>query len=517
MFNYLKQLICGTTDNQQTSADKVELTTNLTDNLAIFKEIFANDDTITYRHFETAGSKKVAGCLIFVDGMVDKEIINDNILLPLMNKEFNLKSGSDTKAKQLIDQIVTSDTITQTADIDQLVGSALYGDTILLLDGLAAGLTLNTKGWKTRSITEPTAELVAKGPRAGFVESILVNVSLIRRRIKSPNLKFEFKDIGSESQTKVCISYIEGIANPKIVQEVIKRLNRIEIDGLVGSNQIEELIKDSPLSPFRTVGFTEKPDKMAANLLDGRVVLLVDGTPVNLTMPFIFMEYFQSPDDYYANYIFATINRFLRYLSFFLSTSIPAIYVSLVTYHQEMIPTPLLVAITASRTAVPFPTIVEVVLLSLIYEILRESGLRLPEPVGGAVSIVGALVLGEAAVQARFVSSPVVIVVALTGISSFINYKMNNILVTVRLVFLLLATVLGLYGYILGVIGLIIHLVSLRSFGIPYMLHLSSFDPQELKDTAIRAPWWYMYTRPKLIAQENRVRKSNIEPQKGRE
>ena len=248
---------------------------------------------------------------------------------------------------------------------------------------------------------------------------------------------------------------------------------------------------------------------MAAKLLEGRIAVIVDGTPLVLTVPFLFVEYFQANEDYYVNFYFASVNRFLRILGFILTTTLPAFYSALVTFHQEMIPTPLLLSIASARRGVPLPTALELFLLLVIFESLREAGSRVPTGIGQTLSIVGALVLGQAAVEAKIVSAPVVIVVALTAINNLMMPRITSTFVIMRIVFLLLASIWGLYGLIFGIIGFLLHLCELRSFGIPYMLHLTSFEPDDFKDTLIRLPWRYMKLRPKLITENNRVRQSS--------
>lgn len=500
----INRKISNKTNNVQ---NNLSLKKSLTDNTTLFKEIFSGDNTIIFRDIQTLNSTRCL--LIFADGMADTKIINDNILYPIMGFSIEQNSASTHLPDILMSKVIVSDDIEKQTDLDMIVGSILYGDTVLLIDGQDEALIINTKGWKTRTIEEPTSERIVKGPREGFIESLAVNISLVKRKIKNPNLKFILKNIGVETKTSVCICYIEGIASPKILNELKNRLDKINIDGILGSNYIEELIADSPFSPFSTTGYTQRPDTVAGKLLEGRIAIIVDGTPVVITIPYIFLEYFQSTEDYYDNYLFASFNRILRYLAFFLSTSVPAIYVSLVTYHQEMIPTPLLLSIGSARDGVPFPTIVEAFAMIIVFDLLREGGIRLPEPIGTAISIVGALVLGQAAVEAKLVSAPIVIVVALTAISAFLIYTLKGAAIIVRFVFLILSGFLGLYGYIFGVIGLFIHLLSLRSFGVPYMLNLGAINPEDVKDTVIRAPWWYMIYRPKLIAAGNPVRQSN--------
>ncbi|WZL72587.1 spore germination protein [Clostridiaceae bacterium 35-E11] len=510
MFRFLRDTFLGKDRKEAIGEEyEVKLKKSLKANQKILKEIFINDDTIIFRDFQTHHPNSIQCTLVFANGMVDKDMIQESILYPMMRSSMKEVTCRLDQLDSFIHKIITSNEVKITQDINVLIGGVLYGDTLLLIDGMNKAVLIDTKGWKMRSINEPTAEVIVKGPREGFIESILINTSLIRRKIKNPHLKFQFKQIGRRTKTNIGICYIEGLVNEKILKELYQRLDKIDIDGVLGSNYIEELIMDSPFSPFRTMGYTERPDVVAAKLLEGRIAMIIDGTPVVSTLPFVFQENFEINEDYYENFIFASINRLLRFLAFFLSTSTPAIYVALTTYHQEMIPTKLLLSIVAAREGVPFPTIVEALGMILIFEILRETGVRLPQPVGETISIVGALVIGEAAVEAKFVSAPMVIVVALTGISAFLIYKMRGTVIVIRTIFLLLAGFLGLYGYIFGVMGLFIHLMGMRSFGIPYMINMSSFNKQEIKDTIIRAPWWYMYYRPKLIGDRNVIRKKD--------
>jgi spore germination protein KA len=353
-------------------------------------------------------------------------------------------------------------------------------------------------------------EKVLRGPKEGFNESIMTNLSLIRRKLKTPDLKFKFREIGVRSKTRICICYIETLANDEILKELEARLDKVDMDIVASSNYIEELIKDCPLSPFKTIGNTERPDVVAAKLAEGRIAIAVDGTPTVLTLPYVFLEYFQSAEDYYDNYYFSSINRLLRCLGEFFTSSIPAIYVAIITYHQEMIPTPLLLSISSARQGVPFPTIIEAIILLFIFEIIREASMRMPTPMGQSISIVGALILGQAAIEARLFSAPMVIVVAATGITGLLNLKLKGATLIIRLILLLLSAFMGLYGYIFGVIGHLIYLFGMSSFGVPYMLEYGSINPVDLKDTFIRAPWWYMILRPKQIAAKNIIRQSVV-------
>ncbi|MCM0647861.1 spore germination protein [Clostridium swellfunianum] len=492
----------------------MEFSNNLNKNVTMLKQIFNGDDTIKFREFENRYNRNLKFCIVFADGMINKEIVDEHIIEKLMNinmENINISGpvSPQTIIDTLIKKVVIAGDLKKNSSLDEVLDGMLYGDTIVLIDGMAEAIIADTKGWPVRAIDEPPSEKAVRGSREGFTESIMTNTTLIRRRIKNKDLKFNFMEIGTKTKTKIAICYVEGLAREEIVKELRNRLSNIDIDGILESEYIEEYIKDAPFSLFKTIGNTESPDVVAGKLLDGRVTVLCDGTPFVLTIPFIFLEYFQVYEDYYNNYIYSSFNRMLRFLAFFLGVSVPALYVAVTAYHQELIQTSLLLSIYSSRLGIPFPIVVEAVIMLIGFEILREAGTRLPKPIGQAVSIVGALILGDAAVNARIISAPMVIVVAATGISSFLIPKMIGVFIVVRFIFLILAALLGLYGYMFGVMGLFIYLVSLRSFGVPYMISISDLKLHDIRDTAIRAPMWLMNVRPKLITK-NKIRQDKI-------
>ncbi|GCD10819.1 spore germination protein [Clostridium tagluense] len=484
----------------------IKLVTSLDENINIIKNIFTNDITVVYRLL-SVGRPNITKCmLIYIDGMANTQLINENIIKPIL-----LSHIADINHSEIMDVLMQEVLLTgnnkKSDVVDDIISGIIYGKTMLFIDGFANAIIIDTIGWETRDISEPQAETIVRGPREGFTESMSLNLTLIRRRVINPNLKFTFMKMGKQTKTQICVCYIEGIAKEPILKELMKRLNDIDIDGILDSGYVEELIKDAPYSPFRTIINTERPDVVVAKLLEGRFAVICDGSPIVLTLPTIFVEVFQSNEDYYDNFLYSSFVRLLRWLCFFISTSTSAIYVALVTFHQELIPTPFLLSIYSARKGTPFPSIVEAMAMMIIFEILKEAGLRMPKQVGGAISIVGALVLGDAAVSARLVSAPIVIITAMTGIASIMLPQVLG-LVEIRIIFLLLSSFLGLYGYIFGVMGLVLHMMSIRSFGIPYMLNVPSFSTQDIKDTAIRAPWWAMYLRPKMFSKnKKRIKK----------
>ncbi|BDR67878.1 spore germination protein [Clostridium tetani] len=507
MANYLKKLLSSKkNENNNISEDNTKeyvIKKSLKENIELFKNnIFPGDNTIIYRQFKNKNSQ-LKFCVIFIDGMVNTEIINENILPQLMNTTVNSKS------KNLIncikEEVLIVNEVKESNRLEDILSSLLMGKSILFIDGFEKVLILNTMQWEKRSIEEPQGESVVKGPREGFNESLITNISLIRRRIKSQELKLQFKEIGVRTKTTICIAYMDDIVNPKILKELENRLNKIDIEGIFSTGTMQELIRDNPMSPFSTIGNTERPDVVASKLLQGRIAILCEGSPTVLTLPYLFIEQFQINEDYYDNFIYASVNRILRVIAFILTITIPAIYVAFTTFHKEMIPIKLAFSIYLAREGVPLPTSIEAILMVITFEIIREAGIRLPKHIGSTVSIVGALVLGDAAVNAKFVSAPIVIVAAIAGISELVLYELRTAIVIWRFIFLILASILGLYGVIFAGMALVIQLMSIKTFGIPYMLKLIDLDKYNIVDATIRAPWWLLKYRTKFISKD-RVR-----------
>ncbi|QAT51115.1 spore germination protein [Caproiciproducens sp. NJN-50] len=479
----------------------------LEQNIRYLRDLFTGDDTLVFRELENdRGEQTIRFCLVYADGMVNGRLINQDVIHPLLEFVFQPDEGAS-----LIDtvrlQALFSNDVKKTDAVEELIQAIVYGDTVLLAEGCPQALILNTKGFVIRSIAEPESERVIRGPREGFNESILTNLSMLRRKIRTQDLKFKFMTFGRRTKTKACICYLDSVVNRSVLTELERRLEKIDIDGTLDTNYITEIIKDASYSAVKTVGSTERPDIVASKLLEGRVALFLDGTPVVLTVPYLFIEHFQADEDYYVNYIFASIDRILRVLAFILSVCLPADYVAMVTFHQEMLPTPLLMSIFTSRQSVPFPTALEVILMLVVFEMLRESGARMPGIMGQTLSIVGALVIGQAAVDAKIVSAPVVIVVALTGICGLMISRLKGYVIIHRFFLLACACFLGLYGLLLGLLVLLTGLFAMTSFGVPIMPDVYAKGMQNYKDVYVRAPWWTMIKRPKFLSG-NKVRQS---------
>lgn len=487
--------------------ESATLSTNLSQNMEQLKIIFDRSSDIVYRDFQLGEIQK--GMLLFLDGLTDMKLIDADVIKPLLEYGKNSLSPSmlcfEELETMLRNQVISAAQVSSGAQIQEVIDHVLSGDTALILDGAEQALFISAKEWESRSVEEPATEAVIRGPREGFTESLRTNTSLIRRRLKTPQLKMEALKVGQLSKTDLVITYLDSIADASLVAEVHERISRIDIDAILESGYIEELIEDNPYSIFPQVQYTERPDKVVGNLLEGKVGIIIDNTPFALTVPVTFYEMLQASEDYYGRYIISTMIRWIRFLFLVIALLFPSLYVALLTYHQEMIPTTLLFSVAASREAVPFPAIIEALLMEISFEGLREAGVRLPRPVGQAVSIVGALVIGQAAVTAGLVSAPMVIVVAITGIASFIIPSFGQAIAIrmLRFPIMILAGSLGLYGILLAILLIFSHMCRLRSFGIPYLSPMAPLHLGDIKDVLVRAPWWSMINRQEETAKGN--------------
>lgn len=485
------------------------ITSNLQKNLDVIKQKFGNSPDIIIRELKT-GFAKVDAAVIYVQGMVDSQLLNDFLLESLMKNDFPYDNQpSPEMLDTLSNMVIALGGVTKEKEWSKLLESLLDGSTLIFIDGIEEALAVaSTKGGETRSISEPSTQNVIRGSREAFTENISTNLSQVRRIIKSPDLWIESMKIGTQTHTEVSMMYMNNLAESDVVNEVRKRLKKINIDSVLESGYIEQLIEDQPASPFPQVYYTERPDVIAGNLLEGRIAIFVNGTPFVLLVPVVFLQFFQTPDDYYFRFDIATATRFLRIIIFFISLVGPAIYIAAASFHQEMIPTQLMLILASQRETVPFPAILEALIMELTFEILREAGLRMPKAIGSTVSIVGGLVIGQSAVQAGIVSPPMVIVVAITAIASFATPSFS-VAISVRLLrfaFMGLAAAFGFFGIIIGLIMLTVHLCSLRSFGVPYMAPFAPYRSAEFGDAVVRAPWWATKKRPALSNPDNMER-----------
>lgn len=487
------------------------LSKQLSLNVQKIKEVTGNSSDITIRMIEASIGGWLDMAIIYINGLADSNMVNNVIIKSLMQeteKEENQFPSPSDPLSMIKKRVLSIGSVSEIHTMDQLLSALLAGDTLILIQGNARALSAGTLGWEHRGVEEPQSQTVIRGPKEGFTENLTTNTALLRRKIKSPHLWMEMRQIGRVTQTKVAVMYLKGVANDKVVAEVLKRLDRIDTDSILEGGYIEEFIQDASFTPFPTISNTERPDAVAGSILEGQVAILVDGTPFVLVAPVTFFKFFQSAEDYYHRYDIVTVIRIMRYVTFIVSMLLPSLYIAVTTYHQEMLPTTLLISLMAQREGIPFPALVEALLMEITFEVLREAGIRMPRAIGPAISIVGALVLGQAAVQAGLVSAGMVIVVSFTAISNFVAPAFN-IAITARLLrffFMFLAATLGLFGIMAGLIAVLIHMAGLRSFGVPYLMPMAPFVPANQKDLLVRVPWWAMFTRPRMISHQNRQR-----------
>ncbi|WP_339229633.1 spore germination protein [Oceanobacillus sp. FSL K6-2867] len=480
---------------------QVEITKDLDCNVKNSKEIFGNPDDLVIREL-MIGSIEKRSAIVYISGLTDEDLINNNILKTI---QLNMKDFKTNILEDIYEEVVAITAIKKTQSMDEVSLAILNGSTAFYIDGSDTVLIMETAGGERRSIEEPDSETLVRGPRDGFVESIDTNLALIRRDIKDTNLRFKGYEIGKRTKQKLVMVYMEGIVNPEIVQEVDRRLKSIDTDYVSDSSHVEQWIEDSFLSPFPQLLDTERPDRVSSNVIKGKVVILLNGSPFALIAPITIGDALHSMEDYSQRWVSATLLRALRYLTAFFAMFLPALYIALVSYHPGMIPSTLTYSIAGSREGVPFPSAIEAFLMALTFEILHEAGVRLPKVIGQTIGIVGGLVIGEAAVSAGIVSPIMVVVTALTAIASF-SIPAYSVAVTFRVLrfaCMIAASLLGLYGVILVYIMVNIHIVNLKSIGIPYSTPFAPTFVSDWRDLVLRAPFTILKKNPKYLKTVN--------------
>ena len=452
-------------------------------NLEYVKEKLKNSFDVKYRPVQTVLGRAT---VVFIDDLCNAEMISEYVVSPLRGTgELEPKNGKIETIEQLIENSLDINAAGIAKDLDDAIMHILSGDPAVIFEGFEQILYVEAKGFPVRGVGTPETESVLKGPREGFNELIVNNVALIRRRIKNPDLKFEAVVVGEKSQTAVAVCYLEGVAPKDLVENVKEKVNNLDLRFILDTNYVEDALKNQK-SFFDTVGYTEKPDEVSAKLLEGRVAVIVDGTPFVITVPYFFLENFQMPDDYYLNKYYTNFNRILRWLAFFVATLVPGLYVAIITYHFSMIPSLFMFRLAVSRAGVPFPTFLEVILMMLAFQFIKEAGLRLPRPIGGAMSIVSALILGDAAVGAGIASRITIIVVALSTLSYFLIPKLYGAVSFWAIVLVGFSAAFGIPGFLCGALLLLIQLAELDSIGYQFLFPVGSINEYRFKDVVLR-------------------------------
>jgi len=487
--------------------DAAQLSPDLEANIEGIVQAFGGSSDLVVRRLRAGRSGSVAAAVVHLEGLVAKDLVAQCIIRPVTLMTENLASPSEV-LDRLYDALLSVTDVDRIADAHEVALAVAEGLCVVLIDSACTALACAVQGWAQRSPEEPSTEAAVRGSKEGFVETLRVNTSILRRRIADPRLHIEERRLGKITRTLVAVVHIQGVARPSVIQEVRSRLDRVDVDSIQESGQLEELIRDARLSPFPTVARTERPDRIVGALLDGRIAIIVDGTPFVLVVPTTFTMYLTTPEDYFELFYSGTLIRLTRLLALGVSLLLPSVYIAVTTFHQEMLPTPLMLSIAAQREGIPFPAFVEALIMEIMFELVREAGIRLPRVIGPAISIVGVLVLGDAAIRAGLVSPIMVIVVSATGIAS-LGTPAFSLAISIRLlrfVFLALGASLGFFGIAVGVLALYAHLTALESFGVPYMSPIAPVIDSDLKDTVVRAPWWKMKQRPRSLAWYNYTR-----------
>jgi len=501
----------GSATGESDGRQPTPLSDSLDQNIAWLKEKIGHSDDLVLRRIEPAAAAAPDAPLLiaYMDGLVDQAAVNLHIVQALQQAPARHEADTDEWIGRLARGIVSAGSIQSTDDLGDALSHIMKGKCVIIAEGACSALVAEVSGGEHRSVEEPKTQSVLRGPMRSFNESIRTNVSLVRRIIHSPDLCYEERTIGRRTKTAVGLLYMKGIANESIIATVRERLSQIDIDGVLESNYIEGYIQDRMLTPFPTLLNTERPDATAGALLEGQFAIMVDGTPFVLLGPVTVHKFFQSPEDYYQRFDIATFLRLIRYSGFLISMLLPASYIAVTTFHQETLPTQLLISLLGQREGIPLPALVEAFLMELTFEVLREAGARMPRAIGPAISIVGALVLGQAAVQAGIISPAMIIVVAFTAISNFVMPQLNIAIAArlIRFALMLAAGMLGFFGIFAGLLVIAIHLTGLTSFGVPYMGPLAPFVPSSMEDTFLRAPLREMKKRPALIRPQDSDRR----------
>lgn len=474
--------------------------TDIKSNMDFIKQKFNAPDNkdIVIREFTISGKYKAF--IAYLDGMVDRITINNFILRPLLKTE---KLGQDSEGCQLdfiLENIIETNQAKKITAPDEAIYEILVGNTLLYVDGCDYYLTNETKGYDKRTVDKPQTEGVVMGAQEAFNETLRTNITLVRKIIKNSDLTTEFLKVGDRNQNLCAIMYIKGLTNPAIVNEIKRRINGIKTDLVLGDGMLEQFIEDSPFFLVPTVLTTERPDRAASHIMEGKVAILIEGAPFAKIVPISLPSLMHSPEDSFLKWQFGSFMRLVRIFAAIIATLLPGLYVAMTNFHQEMIPTDLLIAIAKAKENVPFPTIVEVLLMEISFELIREAGIRVPGMIGNTLGIIGALILGQAAVSANIVSPVLIIIVAITGLGNFAipNFSLAFSARLLRFIFIFSGAVLGFYGISVALVIIAALLLNVKSFGIPF---LSTVSPKSRRsnDVFLKWPVWKQELRPDVV------------------
>ncbi len=498
----------------------MKLTKSLDENIKSYENAFKDCGDVVKKKFPLGQNQDLFAYISYIDMMVNRNVIEDQVINRLTKRMFDetpsIISLRDALFDPLGDGGITVVDFSETDELSKICDAVLCGDTVLMFEGLPEAVIISTKGWPNRGVPSAETEVVVQGSKEAFSEVFRINTMLIRRRIRDTKLKVYQTRVGRRSKTDVALMYMDDVVRPEVLEEAKRRIKNIDIDGIFDSGYIDQLIEEDWLSPFPQAQVTERPDKASSAILEGRIVVVVDNSPCVLIIPATLNTFFQSSEDYYQRFQIMSFVRLIRFVSGFIAVALPGLYLATAVYHPSMIPMLLAIKMAGSRMMVPFPAVVEILLMDLAFELIREAGIRLPGPIGSTIGIVGGLIIGQAAVEAGIVSPIVVIIIALTGIAGF-SIPHTSLVTGFRLTkyfIIITSAVLGLYGFWLGLLLVVIHLASLKSFGMPYLYPFASGEINgytDFKDTFLRLPLFTMKRRP-FFADPNQ--QNRLDPEK---
>ena len=509
IFEKIKNYFNRVSFNEKKTLEKVELVKkSIKDNIEYIENKFKDSDDLTLREVKLGN---VNLTVVSLDGMVNKEVLAESVLNPILvakGEILNITS-SEKKYDYIKNTVLTTTEQYELDDFNKALNLLMSGFALLFVDGISNVIAIGIQGFSFRAVTEPSTEVTQKGSRESFVEAIKINITLIRRRLKNTNLKFENMILGSQSNTHVTLCYLSDIVSAKLLNEVKSKLKNINLKYLLAAEYlIPYLNGNRKVSLFNEVGISERPDTVCGKISEGRIAILVDGVPTALIVPYLFIEYFHTFDDYAQNPLFATLARWLKYLSFLITVLLPGVYVALGTFNPEAFPSKLVNKIATSIGETPFPIVFETLVIHFIYEIMREAGLRLPKPLGHAVSIIGGLVIGDAAVNSGLIGSPTLMIVALTAISSYIIPNLYEPCAILRLLFILVGGIFGLLGVMILFTVVILDICSKETYNVVFSSPVTPFSQSAMKDVFVRASWKELsnnYKKIQDISNENKI------------
>ena len=503
-------------DAEKKKDQKPDISKDLSKNLEYIKKIFSipvNGDLILREFDIIVKNKVIPAFMVFIDGMTDRKVVNNDILQPLMLlSNLDIKSDENGVADYIRNHILPYNQLKEVKEHRAVIDEVNYGGCGIYIDGIDSAFAADVKGWEHRGVAEPSTELIIRGPHEGFTEQLKVNTALIRKILKDEDLIIETVVIGRRSKTPCSLLYIKDITNNSLVNEVRRRLKGIKTDYLIDSGELEQLLEDSTFLPSPQIIATERPDRVASLLSEGKVAVVMNGSPFVLVMPATLAGLFHSSEDAYLRFPYGTFLRTIRFLGIITALILPGLYMAITNYHQEMIPTDLLFSIEAARESVPFPSIVEILIMEFAFELIREAGIRIPGAIGQTLGIIGALILGQAAVAANIVSPILIIIVAVTGLGSFAipNFSLAIAFRILRFVFIVLGTMAGFLGISAGlfVYGLI--LVDAKSFGVPFLVPFGPRTTGALNDGLTRTPIWKQERRPDFLNTKDEAKQPKV-------